>query len=370
MSVSVRPYGKEQGGWHVDVRVRFADGTRYRDRKRITASKSAALRWGQDRERHLLQFGLPAPRKEVPTLADFAPRFVEEYARANKQKPSGIAWKQTVLRIHLLPRLGHKRLDEIANTDVQAVKQSMAALSAKTVNNALTVLNTLLKRAVEWQVIEQLPCRIGMLPVAPTQAGFHDFEAYDALLRTAKSMGTLSHVVILLGGDAGLRCGEMIALHWDDVDFENQRLRVSRSDWNGQLTSPKGGRGRYVPMTRALMGALEAHRHRRSVRVLCRPDATAFTRQQLQSQVKQIARAAGVKAGVHILRHTFCSHLAMRGAPARSIQALAGHSELNTTQRYMHLTPDALDVAIALLNGRRGNNGATPARGGEDEGKA
>src|SRR5262249_20917711 len=49
-------------------------------------------------------------------------------------------------------------------------------------------------------------------------------------------------------------------------------------------------------------------------------------------------------------RHTFCSHLAMRAAPARAIQELAGHQNLTTTQRYMHLSPAALDSAIRLLD--------------------
>jgi site-specific recombinase XerD len=56
-----------------------------------------------------------------------------------------------------------------------------------------------------------------------------------------------------------------------------------------------------------------------------------------------------VRPGVHILRHTFCSHLAMRGAPARAIQDLAGHQDLLTTQRYMHLSPAAIESAIRLL---------------------
>jgi Phage integrase family len=47
--------------------------------------------------------------------------------------------------------------------------------------------------------------------------------------------------------------------------------------------------------------------------------------------------------------HTFCSHLAMRGAPARAIQELAGHADLTTTQRYMHLSPAAVESAIRLL---------------------
>ena len=69
--------------------------------------------------------------------------------------------------------------------------------------------------------------------------------------------------------------------------------------------------------------------------------------------LRRVARRAGVKPGVHILRHTFCSHLAMRGAPAKAIQELAGHQNLMTTQRYMHLSPAALDAAIRLLDGPR-----------------
>ena len=45
----------------------------------------------------------------------------------------------------------------------------------------------------------------------------------------------------------------------------------------------------------------------------------------------------------------FCSRLAMKGAPARAIQELAGHADLSMTQRYMHLSPAALDAAIRLL---------------------
>jgi site-specific recombinase XerD len=62
--------------------------------------------------------------------------------------------------------------------------------------------------------------------------------------------------------------------------------------------------------------------------------------------------------GVHILRHTFCSHLAMRGAPARAIQEFAGHADLSMTQRYMHLSPAALDAAIRLLEEPAGPAGA------------
>ena len=64
-------------------------------------------------------------------------------------------------------------------------------------------------------------------------------------------------------------------------------------------------------------------------RVLCQDDGTPLTRQIVQARVKRASRRAGMPHdGVHILRHTFCSHLAMRGAPARAIQELAGPADL------------------------------------------
>lgn len=72
----------------------------------------------------------------------------------------------------------------------------------------------------------------------------------------------------------------------------------------------------------------------------------------VQDHVRRAARRASIeKSGVHMLRHTFCSHLAMRGVPARAIQELAGHQDLSTTQRYMHLSPAAIENAIRLLDG-------------------
>jgi len=126
---------------------------------------------------------------------------------------------------------------------------------------------------------------------------------------------------------------------------------VQRSDWCGHVTVPKGGRSRRVSLTQRLTGALKSARHLRSNRVLSLPDGSPITRDRVIKGVRGAQRAAGVTPGVHILRHTFCSHLAMRG-PARAIQELAGHADLSTTQRYMHLSPAATEDAIRLLDGR------------------
>jgi site-specific recombinase XerD len=115
--------------------------------------------------------------------------------------------------------------------------------------------------------------------------------------------------------------------------------------------SSLSSRLRYVPLTQRLTAALQAGRHLRGPRVFCDAGGQPLNEKIIADHVDHAARAAKLRhRGVHVLRHSFCSHLAMRGAPARAIQELSGHSDLRTTQRYMHLSPAALDAAIRLLD--------------------
>jgi integrase len=358
MSVTVRPY--RRGGWEVDIRVALPDHTEHRQRRKApVSSKSGAQRWGESREREWYsQLVQPQPViivKEVPTLAEFAPRFLDGHARANRQKPSGIAAKETILNVYLVPLIGTRKLDAIGSEEVQRLKARLGDKAPKTVNNVLTVLNTLLKKALEWEVIERMPCVVRLLPIPTPSAQFHDFADYERLVETAERIDRQTHLLVLLGGEAGLRCGEMMALQWADVDLYKRQICVQHSDWKGQVTSPKGGRLRYVPMTVRLAAALRDYRHLRSKCVLCQKNGRRLTQKIVRNCVRRAARLAKVpREGVHVLRHTFCSHLTMRGAPAKAIQELAGHQDLATTQRYMHLSPAAIEGAIRLLD-QRGN---------------
>jgi integrase len=320
--------------------------------------KAASKKWAEDRAKALLLEGKPQKQqREVPTLKEFAPRFMEGYARANQQKPSGIAANEAILRHHLGPILGDKRLNEITTEDVQRLKGSLKGKAPKTVNNVLTVLNMILKTAVEWKEIEEHPCSIKWVRVIRREMRFHDFPDFERLVATAQQ-SNVCHLIVLLGGEAGLRCGEMMALEWSDIDFTARQICVARSEWKGHVTPPKGGRIRYVPLTRRLGESLRDARHARSKRVLCDERGQSLTQKVVQGIVRRAARNVGVPSGVHILRHTFCSHLAMRGAPASAIQKLAGHQDLATTMRYMHLSPASLDSAIRLLEERGPVRGA------------
>lgn len=378
MSVTIRPYvrrgQRRKKVWEVNIRVVLPNGQRVRKRlKSPVPSKSGSQRWGEARERELVVVGLPQESVPAPTLVEFAPRFIDGYARANRHKASGVAAKETILRVHLIPWLGSKRLDQIRPEDVQRLKARLTNKAPKTVNNVLTVLNTLLRVAVEWELISEMPCPVHLIrnvPVRPTP--FYECDQFERLVLAAQRVDPRARLVVLLGGEAGLRCGEMMALEWGDVDFERQQLHVRRSEWRevcgteGFVDTPKGGRGRRLFMTQRLASALRTHRHLISRRILCQPDGESLTRSRMKGLLNRAINAAGLeRSSLHMLRHTFCSHLAMKGAPARAIQDLAGHADITTTERYMHLSPGAAESAIRLLDQR----GSGEAFGRRDDSK-
>ncbi len=234
-----------------DIRFTYPDGAPLRQRiKAPVESKSAAKRWGEARERELLMrpslvFLLSRQEeqtKEVPTLEKFASRFIDGYAKANQQKASTVFTKERILHVHLVPALGSKRLDAITNEDVAHLKASLGSYNPKTVNNVINVLSKMLNVAVEWGVIERLPCRIKLLKTVTPVMAFYEDDQFARLLEAAKKVDARVQLMVLLGGDAGLRRGEIVSLRQCDVDLRRRQLHVHFATWRGIEDSPKGGR--------------------------------------------------------------------------------------------------------------------------------
>jgi integrase len=364
-------------GWEYYVKVRFASGQVVTEKRRVpldNCTRAKAERYAQEREAELYRAGPAAKeaKKIIPTLREFAPRYLEEYCRANRQKPGTIIQKQNNLRTHLYPRFGEKRLDQVNDPEIQKLKAALADRNPKTVNNVLSTLSTLLKSAVEWNVIDRPPCTIHHLRVTQSPAPFYEPHEYEQLVRAARALDPRIELMVLLAGDAGLRLGEVIALEQTDLDFARSIIHVRRSEWEGYVTLPKSGRVRQVDLPARLKAALKANRHLRSERVLTRMDGPGGVTQVLLAKwMKRALRRAGMKVtngGLHILRHTYCSRLAMLGVPALAIKELAGHQSLTTTMRYMHLSPSARSEAVRRLDedvARFGDRMAT-ARGSSD----
>lgn len=109
---------------------------------------------------------------------------------------------------------------------MQRLKLHLTDKAAKTVNNVLTVLSVMLKTPVDWEMIDQLPCSIRLSPVTRRDAAFHDFGAHDRLLEAALSIDSRTYVIVLLGGEGGMRVGETVALEWADRRTESAQRVV------------------------------------------------------------------------------------------------------------------------------------------------
>lgn len=374
MSVKVRQYRRrgQEKGFEVDISFKWPDGETYRERvKSPVASKAGAKAWGEQRLAELLRRGKEQSLPDAPTFTEFAKRFLEEHSRANRQKPSTIITKERILEYYLKPRFGSKRLDEIDDAVVQRLKADLHELSPKTVNNILVVLNTLLKAAVKWSVLPKLPATIELLKVPPREMVVYEPHDYERLVHAAAKVDRRYHAMVLLGGDAGLRTGEMMGLRWCDVDLSRGVLHIRRAIWRGQVVVPKSGKGRDVPMTSRLSACLASQKHLVRDEVLYRDGGHLTTRSALNKWLMRCERVANLEpvGALHKLRHTFCSRLAMKGAQAAAIQQLAGHSSYTTTARYVHLFQGQKESAISLLEAGGGFGGileappAEPSRG-------
>jgi integrase len=148
-----------------------------------------------------------------------------------------------------------------------------------------------------------------------------------------------------------LRMSELLALRWEDVDFEQGYLYVRHSYVEGDEGPPKNGKVRSVAMGDTVIGALAGHRHARSALVFCREDGSHLSKNQARRAIQRACKKAGIDpTSWHPLRHTYASHLGMLNAPFKAIQDFMGHSSADMTAHYMHLDPKVGREVAKLLD--------------------
>jgi integrase/recombinase XerD len=165
----------------------------------------------------------------------------------------------------------------------------------------------------------------------------------DEMKRLLAVAGSLkARIMLSLGYGCGLRAGEVVRLKVKHIDTAQKIIRVEQG---------KGRKDRQVMLSRKTLDLLRQWwKVRRSPYDAGTPPEERFlfpgrkrgeptTTRQLNRLFHKAAEAAGIKKGVtlHGLRHSFATHLLERGTHIRTLQALLGHSKLETTARYAHV---------------------------------
>ena len=336
-----------RGYWCVDF---------YFERQRIRAHSPVNTKRGaEEYERQLRQklldgtYGKEAEKekeKSQTKFKDFVADFME-YARSNN-KPSEVENKQMILRLHLVPAFGELELSAIKPRLIEQYKgrKLQAGLAKKSINNHLTVLHKLLSVAEEWELVPFVP-KVKWLKAPKPEFDFLDFEEAERLVAAAGEWETM--IVVAL--KTGLRQGELLALRWEDVDLVRGRLLVRQSFVRGRFGTPKNGKPREVPLSKDTVQLLKSYRHLKGELVFCEAGGEVLTKNMCRRPLYSACKRAGLRLlGWHVLRHTFASHLVMRGVPIKAVQELLGHATIEMTMRYAHLAPAARQQAVDALD--------------------
>jgi integrase len=259
-------------------------------------------------------------------------------------------------RARLMREFRSKPIDTITVADVRAFLRKLdtdPALNPRSVNAHRQVLGQILEFAVSHGWIDSNPVKDTpkRRESDPAELIVFSPEQVHAIARQANddTIGTL----IVTAAMTGLRLGELLELRWRDVRFAEASIHVQRSYSAGLgVTTPKGRRGRSVPMSDQVAGALERLSQRD---FWTKPGDLIFcgrtgghldpttVRQKFSSARDGAAKRDPElpRLRFHDLRHTFGSLCAAGGIDVVAIQSMMGHSNIRTTMRYLHHRPHA-----------------------------
>jgi integrase len=217
------------------------------------------------------------------------------------------------------------------------------------VNREMVTLHHLFSKAVQWEMMEQNPFDRGRtlkLKENNTRIRYLEEGEIQRLLEECQPKKHL-HRIVTCALHTGMRRGEILSLKWEQIR-------------NGfiYLEKTKTKERREIPINEDLAEVLKEIRREQG---LSSPYVFTYAKRTIQV-IYTGFNAAVKRAGIedfrfHDLRHTFASHLVMRGASLKEVQELLGHKNIAMTMRYAHLGEDQKRKAVSLLNGLSGKKG-------------
>nr|CAA9313301.1 MAG: Phage integrase [uncultured Nocardioidaceae bacterium] len=277
-----------------------------------------------------------------------------------------------IARTHLVPTLGHLRLDRLAPSDVDRLLagKRQRGLSDSTVRLIYTVLRRALDHAARDGLVRRnVAAAVSRPTVAHRDAAVLSPAQAQTLLEAARGQRLCALYAVAMA--AGLRRGEALALRWSDVDLHAATLRVSRTLSRTAagltFTEPKPARSRRtIPLPASLVDELRAHRTRQLAERLAAgslwrdhdlvfPSLTGTPldpRNALRAFTATAERAGLAGIGLHTLRHTCASLLLAQGVHPRIVMETLGHSGISITMdTYSHVMPPQQREAADRMEG-------------------
>jgi integrase len=256
-----------------------------------------------------------------------------------------------IIRLHLIPGLGEVKLNELKTKQVQDYyTDKLEELSAQTVKHHHRLLSKALNDAVDWEIIEKNVAKKAKPPKPNKYRPTVYSEVELTRLFEAAKTSVIYFPIIFTAGQTGARKGELRALRWSDIDFDNRKLYINKTayDVNGKVEikdMTKNKRDRYVVMGRRLIVFLKSHRDRykkmkRSLGETFNPLEMVFFNsngdyidpRKLCRVYKSAIKRAELKDGrFHDLRHSHCSIFLMKNVHPKGVSERMGHASIHIT---------------------------------------
>lgn len=336
---------KKKGVWYLDY---YLHGQRKRKCLKTSSKRMAKLALN-DLEVKLAKNDIGLMVKEINV-----DEFFKEFLEYQKPRISPQSYKrmETVTRVHLLPffKKHHiKNINDITSWLIEKyINERTKKVKESTANYEIGIIKNMLNNAVKWGYLATNPATsVKFLKVKNKKPPrYLTIEEINALLKACK--GQLYYMV-LVGLHTGMRSGEICQLEWEDIELKKGIITVVN---DGERTT-KSNRTRFVPVNEELLTALEQYGKKKKERVgrlFKKRNGRLMTVHQFWVNLRNAYARAGIKgANVHTLRHTYASHLVMKGVDIYTVGKLLGHSKVQTTQIYAHLAPDHLKSAVNNL---------------------